>query len=70
MTTFEKWFMKRIIKKEVRQGYDHDKRITAMYGMLMDAMRDEFTEDNIPTLNYNATEWFNNALLKSHSIDK
>ena len=65
MNKFEEWMMKRIIKREVRQDYDHDKKITNLYTMIREACENEFTEDNVPTLNHSLTEWFGNSLKKS-----
>ena len=49
MNKFERWFLKRIIREEVRQNYDHDKKHIALYQMIRDAHRAEFTEDNLAT---------------------
>ena len=49
MTKFERWFLKRIIREEVRQDRDHDKKHIALYQMIRDAHREEFTEDNVYT---------------------
>lgn len=49
MTKLELWFMKRIIRRQVLQG-NHRRRIFNMYAIIIDAARDEFTEDNKPTL--------------------
>lgn len=49
MNWLERWFIKRAIAKEVRQGH-HDKRIEHLYGMINEALEAEFTEDNKPTL--------------------
>jgi hypothetical protein len=49
MNKFERWFLKRIIKREVRQGYDHAAKHVALYQMIRDAHRAEFTEDNAVT---------------------
>ena len=62
MTKLEQWLVKRIIRKEVVQGYDHDKRITGLYRMVKDACREEFNEDNDPTLHSALTDWFNDSL--------
>lgn len=64
MTKFEQWFLRRVIRKEVRQGYDHALRITQLYAMIREAAEQEFTEDNIPTLNDFLTERFNHSLRK------
>jgi len=67
MNKFEEWMMKRIIKREVRQGYDHRKNITNLYKMVRVACEHEFTEDNTVTLNSYLTEWFEDSLRKPTS---
>ena len=62
MTRFEKWFIKRVIEREVMQGYDHDKKITNLYRMINHACRTEFCEDNKPTLDSFLTEQFEKSL--------
>jgi hypothetical protein len=64
MNRFERWFMKRIIRREVRQGYDHQERITEMYRMIRVACENEFTEDNLITQNVYLREWHENSLRK------
>lgn len=64
MTKFEQWFLRRVIRKEVRQDYDHPQRITQLYTMIREASEQEFTEDNVPTLNHSLTEWFEASLRK------
>ena len=64
MTKLEEWFFKRIVKREVRQGFHHDARIIDLYRTIRDACETEFSEDNAVTLNSNLTEWFE-ASLKS-----
>lgn len=59
MTRFERWYIKRIFKREVVQGFDHDKRIQNLYQMIRDAAADEFTEDNESTRDSYLLEWFN-----------
>lgn len=58
MNKFERWFLKRIIREEVRQDYDHDKKHIALYQMIRDAHRAEFTEDNVLTADACLREWF------------
>ena len=58
MNKFENWFLKRIIREEVRQDYDHDKKHIALYQMIRDAHRAEFTEDNVYTADDCLREWF------------
>jgi hypothetical protein len=62
MNKFEQWFMKRIIKREVRQDFDHDKKITDLYKLIRVACENEFYEDNTVTMNSNLTEWFEKSL--------
>ena len=62
MNKFEEWFMNRIIRREVCQDYDHNKKITNLYTMIREACENEFTEDNTVTMNSNLTEWFEKSL--------
>ena len=64
MTKFEEWFLRRVIRKEVRQGYDHAQKITNLYTMIRIAAEQEFTEDNMVTMNSYLTEWFEKSLRK------
>lgn len=50
MSRLELWFMRRILRAEVRQGYDHGDRIAGLYRLVSEACREEFTEDNEATL--------------------
>jgi len=61
MNRFELWILKGIIRKTVRQG-DHYGRITAFYKLVADAARQEFTEDNKPTLDQLLKECHSEAL--------
>jgi hypothetical protein len=65
MTVFERWFLRRIIKKQVRQDYDHNEKITDLYREIRIACENEFYEDNLVTMNTNLTEWFEASLRKS-----
>lgn len=49
MDKLELWFMLRIIKREVIQG-GHRRKIFNLYAMIVDAARQEFTEDNKASL--------------------
>ncbi len=49
MNSFERWFIKRVIAKEVRQGH-HDARVEGLYGLIREAATAEFTEDNAATI--------------------
>lgn len=64
MTRFEQWYIKRILKREVRQGFDHQRNITNLYTLIREAAENEFYEDNIPTLNSALREWFEDSLRK------
>jgi len=64
MNTVELWLVKRIIKREVIQGFDHDRRIFRLYLMIIDACRDEFSEDNKPTLDGFLEEIHQDALAR------
>jgi len=44
MNRFERWILKGIIHKTVKQG-NHYIKITALYKQIAEAARDEFTED-------------------------
>ena len=58
MTKFEKWFVRRVIRKEVRQGPDHAYNIAMLYKMVRNACNEEFTEDNALTMDYFLREQF------------
>jgi hypothetical protein len=51
----------RIIRREVIQG-DHKHKIEKMFSLIVDAARDEFTEDNKLTLDCFLSECFKNSL--------
>ena len=61
MNRFERWFLQRVFRKQVRQG-GHDQRITELYSMIRAAAEQEFTEDNEPMLNDSLVEWFLQSL--------
>lgn len=50
MTRFELWFMRRVLRREVRQCVCCDKRISRLYGLIREACEQEFTEDTGPSL--------------------
>lgn len=62
MNKFEKWFINRILKREVKQSSVHAKNISNLYGMIRGACENEFTEDNIVTLNSFLEERFKVSL--------
>lgn len=61
MNKLENWFMKRIIRKMVIQSLHNDARISYLYEMIYDACRNEYFEDNIPTLESFLQECFDYA---------
>lgn len=63
MTDFQKWLLRKIASKVVLQG-DHRRRIIEFYGILINAARKEFTEDNKPTLDGFLEECHKEALDK------
>ena len=65
MNKFENWFLKRIIKREVQQGYTHDLMIMALYSMIRQACVEEFTEDNAPTMDAFLSELFERTQYRS-----
>lgn len=50
MNWFDRWQLRRIVKKAVRQDFDHHKKIEAVYSEIAIAAHNEFREDNMPTL--------------------
>jgi len=62
----EKWLMRRIIMREVKQGYCHKLRVRMMYAQIREACEAEFTEDNAPTLDAFLLELFESTQY-SHS---
>lgn len=63
MNIFERWFLRRIIAREVIQGY-HRERIVDLYKEIRIACEKEFYEDNTVTMNSNLREWFEDSLRK------
>jgi len=48
MKAIEGYFVNRYIKRCVLQG-DHDRKTILLFGKIVSAWRDQFTEDNKPT---------------------
>jgi hypothetical protein len=65
MNKLDRWLLKRICKKLVIQGSEHKSRIAQYYKIMADAARQEFTEDNEPTLKHFLTECYEGALEES-----
>ena len=51
MNRFEAWMLKRLVAREVCQGFDHRNNLITLHSVIRDAVRDEFTEDNVLTTN-------------------
>jgi len=49
ITRFEKFMLKRICKRIVKQSPDHKSNITEYFRIIRRAASKEFTEDNAPT---------------------
>ena len=46
MNRFERWFLLRVMKKQLRQGYDHFDNLQELYRMIRWTWINEFNEDN------------------------
>jgi hypothetical protein len=68
MNKLELWFFRRILRKMVRQGHLHQRRIIGVYTLIAEAARNEFYEDNLPTLDANLKFWFETALRTPEAI--
>lgn len=62
----EQKVLERIFKHTVKQGFDHKTNIIEIYRLLWDAAHNEFTEDNLPTLDAFMTECFEEG--KKHGL--
>lgn len=51
LSWFDRWMLKRIARKAVRQGWHHAANMTLYYKILNDAARTEFNEDSGIALN-------------------
>ena len=54
--------LKKIAKEEVQQGPSHKYNIIDMYTIIRKMAANEFTEDNVPTLNHFLKECFEESL--------
>jgi len=61
MNSLERWFLKRLCWKLVKQGYHHKKFITEYYRYMREAAEDEFTDDNRHSLDSFMTECHEDA---------
>jgi len=50
MTKFYEFILRHICKHIVKQGYYHQYNIKKYYQIMRDAAKNEFREDNLPTL--------------------
>jgi hypothetical protein len=64
MNWFELWFLRRIIKRECRQDFDHAEKITNLYREIRVACEREFYEDSVTTMNSYLKEWHEKSLRK------
>jgi len=67
MTRLELFILKRILKKEVRQSFDHDAKITNLYTLIREAVTTEFTEDNVYTTDSYLRELFESTQYVSNT---
>lgn len=70
LTKFERYILKRICRRLVRQGWYHKRRITEYYKIMREAAQAEFTEDNRPTLNSFLRECHDDAEWKPEAWEK
>jgi uridine kinase len=61
LTKLQKWLLRRIARRVVIQG-SHKRRIIEFYSILIEAAREEFVEDNKPTLDGFLEECHSEAL--------
>lgn len=70
MTRIERWFLRRLLKREVMQNYDHDKKIEALYAEIHKACREEFTEDPAPVLDAFLRERFESTQYERRDLQQ
>ena len=61
LTKFQQWVLERIARNLVVQGPEHQQNIVQMYRIIYNAAKDQFTEDNKPTLDEFLQECFDEA---------
>jgi len=59
MNRLDRWMFKRLVRKSVRVGANHSNRIIDMYYTIRCECHREFTEENVPSMNFYLTELFN-----------
>lgn len=63
ITKFQTWLLRTMFRNLFLQGRHHENNIIAVYSIVTDVAREEFSEDNQPTLNdfledcHKAAEW-------------
>ena len=62
MNWLERWVIDGYLRRQVTQGPTHPERITALYRLIRDAARREFSEDNDITLDSFLKERFEASL--------
>jgi len=63
MTRIKKWILSRIIRREIIQGFNHQRNIAKLYALIRESVEQEFTEDNGPT-----TDAFLRGLFESSQL--
>lgn len=61
MTRFQKWMLRGILRKVVRQDGYQEQKITQLYAQIREAVEQEYYEDNKPTIDSFLTEQFNRS---------
>lgn len=62
LSRIDKWLLRWICKRNIVQGWFHDKVLEELYGEIVRAARIEFYEDNRPTLDNYLKERHQRAL--------
>jgi hypothetical protein len=62
ITEKEKNKLQKIAQRLTIQSFDHKQNITEYFKIMIKASREEFTEDNNPTLKHFLEECFNEAI--------
>ena len=65
MTKFERWYLRRVFCREVRQGYFHDLKIEGLYRLVREPCDQEFIEENRATMDVYLRERFEITQLKN-----
>lgn len=62
MSPLERWWLRKLLARQVRQGFDHPQRIRELYAEIRMACTREFYEDNKATRDEYLREWFEASL--------